>query len=219
MVIQTADDPKYNIDLHVHTSFGSACAELHDPETIPGAMANRNLHGIVITEHNTLWQPEAIKYLNSRLPGHRIYNGIEVSSASHHFILIGVDTMEGIFPGIHPEKLITLVKQCGAVLILVHPQLITTDLSRIPFAQDVDAVEVASTITSGYFENNAVELCRRHSLNAVAGSDAHCSEKLGDTFTSFPALPEDEKELAWMIRKGVGVPMRRDNSGRGVAIC
>lgn len=217
------------IDLHVHTAFGSVCAELHNPDTLPEAMEKHNLNGVVITEHNTLWPRDMIRKLNRRLPpNRRIYSGVEVSTSRCHVVVIGLDQPLEVYSGMTPELLCSVATHNLAVAILVHPYLTSNgfdpDKERLP---GFHGMEVASTMTRGDFRIKTIILCKNCKTVPVAGSDAHCSENLGKAFTCFPHLPADEKELALMIRQGLGVPMTREatrdntreNNGDGLIVC
>lgn len=211
----------FPIDLHVHTAFGSACAELHQPETLPGTMERRRLNGVVITEHNLLWPRDKIRAINRQLTGNRrIYSGIEVSTSRFHVVVIGLTRSDGIYPGMPAERLIEQVENDLAVAILVHPYLTSTGFD--PAKEKLSGfhgMEVASTMTRGEIRTKTLVLCKDRKTVPVAGSDAHCSENLGKAFTCFPSLPADEKELAFMIRKGLGVPMTRETNGETLIVC
>lgn len=215
----TKQTGSFRIDLHVHTAFGSACAELHDPDTLPDSMEKHGLDGVVVTEHNLLWPGEKIIGINRRLPKHRrLYRGIEVSTSQCHVVVIGLDSFQGIYPGMPPERLIEHAEKEQAVTILVHPCLNGLDLGcNGPWG--FHGMEVASTMTRGDFRRKTLVLCRQHHTLPVAGSDAHCSENLGKAFTCFPFLPVDEKELALMIRQGLGVPMVIEPGGEARVVC
>ncbi len=211
----------YRIDLHVHTAFGSACAELHDPDSLPETMENKGLHGLVITEHNTQWPRIMIDALNRRLPkGRRIYSGVEISTSRCHAVVIGLDTTQGFHPGMTPEALCRMADANRAAAILVHPYQTSGDFDpdteRLP---GYHAVEVASTMTRGEHLIRTLALCMAVHAAPVAGSDAHCSVNLGRAFTCFPKLPGNERELALMIRKGLGVPMTQDPDGDHIIQC
>lgn len=211
----------FRIDLHVHTSFGSACAELHHPDTLPAAMEKQELDGVVITEHNTVWPGEKIIEFNRRLPHHRrLYRGIEVSTSICHVVVIGLDCFEGIYPGMPPERLIEKAENNQAAAILVHPFLPSTGFDpERERLEGFHGVEVASTMTHGNFRKQTLALCRKKCAMPVAGSDAHCPSNLGKAFTVFPFLPVDEKELALMIRHGLGVPMAIEPNGDALIVC
>ncbi len=205
---------KYNIDLHVHTKHGSPCAELNNPEQIPAMMQERDLRGVVIAEHDMLWSQREITELNETLSERKIFRGVEISTSIFHFVVIGLDNMDGIYPGITPVNLAKIVMDKDAAMILVHPHVLRRDtviddvLSAIP--EYTTAMEIYSTSTVDGDSDYALNIASELSLKMVAGSDAHYIEKLGETYTAFPEMPENEKELAAMIKNGAGIPMRRE---------
>lgn len=208
------DHVTYYIDLHVHTLRYSPCAELLDPGSLADRMTERGLHGVVITEHDTLWQTDEIEQLNKGLDGIRIYRGIEVSSARGHFVVIGLDDLNGFKVGMPVESIISHAQRYGAAVILVHHHQVyprtgmPVDVKALP--DGIDAIEVASTATRGKNESEAKRWSVIRGWHPVGGSDAHCLENVGDVFTAFPELPPNEKALAAAIRSG-GLSPRRYN--------
>ncbi len=199
-------EPLIKVDLHVHTSKGSPCAESHDPLTLTDTMVKNDLQGIVITEHNTLWTQQEIDNLNAGLENRKIYRGMEISSGNHHFILIGIENTNNLFTGISTSTLIEIVNAQGGVVILAHPYSGCNENETIGYPPGLTAVEVMSTVTREKDFIKAIDLCSKYHLKPVAGSDAHCDSKVGDFYTVFPGLPANETELAAMIRKGQGSP-------------
>lgn len=220
IIHKTENPARVRIDLHVHTAFGSACAELHNPETIPESMIKKSVQGIVITEHNRMWPEEMIKDINLRLPsGHRIYSGVEVSTALFHVVVIGLDNSKAIYPGIEPDRLIEIAEKHRAVTILVHPYQTLCDLCpKKTFISSFDGLEIASTMTCGDIRTKTLALCLDMGLVPVAGSDAHCSENIGKAYTCFTRLPDHEKDLAEMIKKGLGKPMTKEKNDEMVIL-
>ena len=207
------------IDLHVHTAYGSACAELHSPLQIPGRMRERGLNGIVITEHDLIWSGTDIRELNAAAPDLRIFRGIEVTTSCCHVVVIGLDTCDGIFRGMSIQALYACTRGGDAALILVHPQTIGSAESVAKLIGYVDALEVASSVTEGNDEQQALRLSREYAVAPVAGSDAHCTDTLGSAYTVFPYLPNDEKGLAHMIRNHIGRPVRGGYNQEEVMVC
>ena len=208
------DADKCYIDLHVHTQRYSPCAELLDPVLLLDRLQNSKLSGIVITEHDKLWSKDEIRELNANLRGKRFYRGVEVSSLLGHFVAIGLESLDGIEPGISIEELTRSTRKKGAVLILVHHHLsnyaVKSPLKAQILPDAIDAIEVASTVTLGENQQEAERIAKSRGWIPVAGSDAHCIESVGRTCTVFPALPANEKELARAICLGLGIPIRMD---------
>jgi predicted metal-dependent phosphoesterase TrpH len=198
---------RFRVDLHVHTRRYSPCAEGLDPEYLAAAMRSSRLDGLVIAEHDHLWPAEDIARLNAGLLRKRIYRGVEVSSCNGHFLVIGLDRLNGIRPGIGIEELIGAIDAQQAAIIWAHPYLqygnIASPMNGIQMPRGLHAVEVASGVTHGKESAATRAMARRMGWAAVGGSDAHVPGQIGCAYTLLADLPEDEKHLAATIRKGL----------------
>lgn len=194
------------VDLHVHTRRYSACAPSLALDKIVAVLNCGRLDGVVLTDHDVLWPKEEIQALNAKLRRGRIYRGIEASSCNGHFLLIGVEEMGAIHLGDPLETLQSEAHGQGAAVIWAHPHQrysqITQPLDGARLPVGIDAIEVASTVTTDKATAAAQELARRHGLPMVAGSDAHCAAAVGQALTRLAELPADEGALAEMIRRG-----------------
>lgn len=202
------------VDLHVHTKRYSPCAESLNPDYLVAQACKQGLDGLVITEHDRLWSLEDMNELQARTTDVKFYRGVEVSSASGHFVVIGLESLDGITPGISIEALIGIAKPQGAAVILVHHHLVYSNIAsprtinNMP--QEIDAIEVASSITSGRNQSDAEKIAHQRGWTAVAGSDAHCLDRVGVAFTQFESLPRDERQLARAIQAGACSAGRND---------
>lgn len=171
-------------------------------------MENSGVHGVVITEHNVMWEKEEINKLNALLKGRQVYRGVELSCLEGHFIVIGLDDLRNIELNCPVAQVIVEARKCGAAVIFAHPHLKCSenhepvDPFRLPYG--IDAIEVSSTATRGVHSQNALYYAQKIGWHPVSGSDAHCCEHVGAVATVFATLPVDEKELAEEIRKGRG---------------
>lgn len=195
---------RFSIDLHVHTRRFSACAEGLDPERLPDIIHRKQLDGLVITEHDHLWPQEDINTLNRRLSYGRIYGGVEVSSRNGHFVVIGLETMDGISPGMDLPSLVRCAHAQQAAVIWAHPFLSygntpePSDLQHLPVG--IDALEIISSLTTDSQTTDARHLAGKMEWTEVAGSDAHTLARVGCAATLFESLPDNEKHLARAIR-------------------
>lgn len=205
----------WHIDLHVHTRRFSPCAESLDPRQLPALLSRRPLSGIVIAEHDHLWPRCDIDELNRQLPSGRIFRGMEVSSSNGHFVVIGLERMDGIRPGISARALISKARSQKAAVILAHPHIhysqTQDQLDVLEMPAGIDAIEVASTMTIGEAAQQAQAWARQIGCAMVGGSDAHALSQVGQSFTTFSTLPSDEKELAEAIRNGACRPGRAND--------
>ena len=197
---------QWRVDLDVHTRRYSPCAELLDPEQLPNVMTARGLKGVVITEHDVLWPKEEIAALNRDLDESRIYAGVEISSCNGHFVVIGLDSLEDLRPGVSVNRILQVAGEQGAAVIWAHPQLeyrqMVDPLKSCDIPNGIDAVEVLSTTTCGDQSVAARAYARDLACGMVGGSDAHILEHVGKAFTVFDLMPANEKELAAALRNG-----------------
>ncbi len=204
--MNAAPSTQWRVDLHVHTRRYSPCAELLDPELLPTVMAERGLHGVVITEHDTLWPQDEIAALNRGLNGIRIFRGVEISSCNGHFIVIGMDGLDDLKPGVSAERILQVAGEHEAAVIWAHPQMayrqVAQPLRSCSALHGVDAVEVFSTSTCGEHSEAARSYARDLGCGMVGGSDAHILDHVGKAYTVFDCLPRSEKELAAAICGG-----------------
>jgi predicted metal-dependent phosphoesterase TrpH len=208
---------RIGIDLHVHTRRYSACAPSLTSEMVVNAINSGWLDGVVLTEHDILWPVEEIRTLNGKLQRGKIYRGVEVSSCSGHFVLIGIEALHPLSPGDPIEAVLPVAEAQGAAVIWVHPHQrysqITHPLDEAVgealgegfkerFPVRIDAIEVASTVTRDHHARHARHLAKSLGLSMVGGSDAHSAAALGQALTRFTHLPTDEVALAAAIRCG-----------------
>lgn len=197
------------IDLHVHTSRYSPCAEYLDPTSLAAAAAARGLRGVVLAEHDILWAAEEAEVLQRLDPSLRLYRGIECSVRGAHLLVIGLDDAARLVRNMPFEDAVLVAHEAGAAVVLAHP-FRDSDPRALP-VELVDAVEVASTSFSAAEARRSWHLARSYGKPAVAGSDAHALARVGWAWTELPSLPGDERDLAAMLKAGAGTPHR---SGR-----
>jgi predicted metal-dependent phosphoesterase TrpH len=192
--------PDFRIDLHVHTSRYSPCAEFLAPAEIGAYAARAGLHGVVLTDHDVLWEEEELSALRSQASEVELYRGIECTTNGGHLVIIGLDDAGALFRGIPFEDAVRFAHESGAAVIFAHP-FRDGDPGSLP-VELVDAVEVASLSFSQGEADAARELALRHGKPVVAASDGHALSRIGWAWTSFARLPADERELARLIRAG-----------------
>ncbi len=201
------------VDLHVHTRRFSPCAEALNPDQLHLAMVRCGLHGLVITEHDHLWSAEEIAALNVKLNNRRIYRGVEVSSRNGHFVVIGLNGLEGIARGIGVDDLVHVARSHNGAVIWAHPHLhynnTPSPMAANAMPAGIHAVEVASGLTTGNNTVEATAFAQEMGWATVGGSDAHVLSQVGCAYTLFPNLPADEKALAAAIRTGHCVAVHR----------
>ncbi len=193
------------IDTHIHTGRYSQCAELVNPYEIEDWALRAGLDGIVLADHDTLWQDEEVNLLQASCKRLRIYRGIEVSALGCHLVVIGIDDAGFFERGISMEAVVELASKMNGAVILAHP-FRDCDPTALP-VHLVDAIEIGSTSFTSDEGSRARALAHSAGKPMVAASDAHALSRIGWAWTEFPDLPQSEEELAEMIRQGLGVPV------------
>src|SRR5699024_4933142 len=79
-----------------------------------------------------------------------------------------------------------------------YEDFVNADLDNYP----PDAFETHSTITIKSNRPKIYELMKRHGCKEVCNSDAHDTDSVGIFYNKLDYMPEDEKELAQVLKIG-----------------
>lgn len=202
----------FRIDLHNHTSYGSACAYMTPDELIQRAKLMR-LDGVCITEHNQLWSEETLDKWR-RKHDFLVLGGAEVDTDCGHILVFGLH--KSVLNVYRVEELRELVDEAGGVMIAAHPfryvlfdhfnhvnhVVSVEEASKRPVFQFVDAVEVYGSMSSVTEGNLAAQVSDYLKLGATAGSDSHAILQVGQCFTIFENRIGSEQELIAEIKQG-----------------
>lgn len=204
------------IDLHIHTTAGSADSNLRPPVLRERALA-LGLDGLLLTEHFRVW-PESERALFQGDTGLVVLRGVEWSTDLGHILVLGVAAHR---PEIRAAaELHRYVLDQGGLMIAAHPFRHAFDpvpaLWKAHKAADlsleaacdhpvfalVDAVETLNGACTERENAFAAEVAARLGLPAVGGSDAHYAEDVGRAVTLAGRPIADERDLIAAIRAG-----------------
>ncbi len=218
--------PYFTIDLHTHTTRGSADSNLAPRELIERAQAIR-LDAICITEHDNTWD---LKELVSVAAIHGVVclRGIEVTTELGHVGVFGLDEYVG---GIYKlDQLRKVVDRAGGLMIANHPfrykldprfSFINSDhqtidiehperAARLEIIEACDAIEVLNAACSEEENLFALKVARALNKAEVGGSDSHSANSVGVATTLFPSRVSSVDDLVAAIRA------RATRAGRGL---
>ncbi len=207
------------IDLHLHTLYGSACAYM-DPDQLIQRAKLTGLDGVCITEHNQLWEKEAIDRLREK-HDFLVIGGVEVSTDLGEILVFGLH--RPVLQVYSAVSLKTMVDEADGVMIMAHPfrtepELYSTfDLSEsdsneiIPRGintirnravfEIVDALEIYNG-RAGLKETSFTKAVAHHlHLPGTGGSDAHAILGVGACYTIFEEKIEGERDLINQIKQ------------------
>jgi predicted metal-dependent phosphoesterase TrpH len=206
----------YAIDLHIHTTAGSADSNLRPPVLRERAVA-LGLHGVQITEHFRVWSRHEADDL---VAGHGllVFRGMEWNTELGHILVLGLDTYR---PEIRAAaELRRYVVDHGGLMIAAHPfrhafdpipalwkAHKSSDVSldaarRHPVFEFVDAVEVLNGASTDKENDLTARVAASLGLPGVGGSDAHYAEDVGRAVTLFDQPIRTEQDLIDALRRG-----------------
>lgn len=191
------------------------CAESVAPAEVGVWALHAGLHGVVLTDHDVLWEQEEVAMLQQACRELRFFRGIECSAQGAHLVVIGIDDAGFLHRGVSINTVIEFAHAHNAAVILAHPYRDSAP-EELPLGS-IDAIEVASTSFAPQDSERALRLAYARGMPRVAASDAHALSRIGWAWTEFPRMPADELDLAAMIKQGLGVPALRHAAAGGTA--
>ncbi|HEX2171224.1 MAG TPA: PHP domain-containing protein [Dehalococcoidia bacterium] len=200
-------------DLHTHTTIHSGCSRLTPQQLVERARAV-GLDGLVITEHDAQWTPDAVAELAEQ-SGLVILTGMEVSTDLGHVLAYGLPKY---LPGIYRAKgLREAADEVGAVLIQSHPLRLPVyvggdfegknghrmdDLLRKPILQLVDSIEIYNAGRPPAENEQAAELAEHLGWKGIGAGDAHTLDAVGACVTVFEEPIRTMADLVHELRAG-----------------
>jgi predicted metal-dependent phosphoesterase TrpH len=191
-------------DLHVHSKHSKDSKSSH--EDILQFALKKGLEGFAICDHDTieggLACSEKVLELGLEIT---VIPGIEVSSSKGHILVLGIE--ENIDPLLSPEETIRRARKLGGTVIIPHPFKRSSHGIGSFEGLDIDAVEVFNSrcLFNGANRKAFIE-AKRLGIPAVAGSDSHIPEMVGQAYTEIYASENTVEAVLRAIREGRVTP-------------
>ncbi len=216
----------FTIDLHLHTTRGSADSNLAPADLIVRARAI-GISAVCITEHDNAWSLKEIEAPAAE-SGVVFLRGMEVTTEMGHIGVFGLSEYVG---GIYKlRELRKVVDHLGGVMIANHPfrykldprfSFINPDhqaidpsrpetAAKLEIFEVCDAVETLNGACSEEENLFALRVARHLGLAEVAGSDSHSKNSVGCVTTLLDEPIKSERDLIDLIKA------RRTRAGRGL---
>lgn len=183
-------------DLHIHSRYSFDSRS--DPEAIIETALKKGLHGIAITDHDTIEGALAIREMaQGRL---QVVIGMEATVEGGD--LIGLYLTEAVITR-NPHEFIDGVKAQGGLVFMPHPFRYTHRLDEEVVAK-LDGIEGYNGRSSHlrqvdptWGEEKVRRYAEAHGLFTLANSDAHVPRHIGRGRTIVPAstLPDLKREM------------------------
>lgn len=169
---------RIRLDLHVHTtySFDSAI----DPPGLREICRERGLHGVAITDHDSLQGSLAFA---AELPDLVVIPGSEIRSAEGE--IIGLFLKEEIPAGLPAPETMRRIHEQGGVVVIPHPfdvvklkRMFNRRLAEL--VEEIDAIEALNGKPRWWWANSSARrFAGQYGLPVTAGSDAHKTNHVG----------------------------------------
>jgi predicted metal-dependent phosphoesterase TrpH len=199
------------IDHHIHTTRHSPDSFI-DPEDLIDRAREAGLDGVVITEHDALWDPEELADLASRAGDLTVLCGVEVSAREGHFLVYGMTDLDECPPGVRLKALLEAVEAQGAAIVAAHPYRWDQDFDGIVKRHGpvFDALEVVSNNVMPEMRSQIEAMLSRHpTMGATGSSDAHDPMTVGCYFTEFPGQIRTMADFVLALKSRLGRPRHR----------
>ena len=218
--------PYFTVDLHLHTTRGSADSNLSPKDLIERAHAI-GIGAVCITEHDNIWDLKEIAAIATDA-GVLCLRGMEVTTEMGHIGVFGLNEYVG---GIYKlRELRKVVDGLGGIMVANHPfrykldprfSFINEDhepidpthperAAKLEIFRVCDAVEALNGACSEEENLFALKVARTLGLAEVAGSDSHSANSVGYVTTLLPSPVRNERELIDAIKA------RKTRAGRGL---
>jgi len=206
------------IDMHVHTTAGSADSALKASRLTEHAR-EAGLDAVAVTEHFRVW--DAFEAQQARAEdGLPILRGVEWNTDHGHVLVFGLDRYD---TGVRRlEDVRKLVTAAGGFTIIAHPfrhffdppparrwlagegpaTMSAAQCARLPVFALVDEIEVWNGNCTARENAFAAEVAALLGRRGTGGSDAHYGEDLGRCRTVFEREIDCEAALISELRAG-----------------
>lgn len=202
-------------DLHLHTARHSPDS-VTDPFDLLRAAEAAGLDGVVLTEHDYLWEEWELEELRAatRLV---VLAGVEVAGRGGDVLVYGVTDPFRVPKGAGWRDLCREVQRQGGAAVAAHPNRWGQPFERVvrDSGAELDGIEVLSNNMDDDLRARAAELLVKYPRFAQLGnSDSHAPETVGVCYTEFDCQIRSNADLVRAIRERRGVAKVNEYGGR-----
>ena len=203
------------LDLHIHSEYSED--GIGSPREIIKNLKKRGLHGMAITDHNTL--EGSLKALKVAPKDFIIIPGVEISTLDGH--MIALDVKENIQRGISIEETVEKILDLEGTPIVPH---LFRNMSGIKkeklktIRTKLFAIEVFNSCSVLQSNLKTAKVAKEFNLGGLGGSDSHDPAYVGygytvvnsTDFSKDSVMSEINKKKTW--GEGIMLPLdyRRD---------
>lgn len=203
------------LDLHLHSCYSTDA--VGSPEDLIKSLKKRGLHGMALTDHNTI---QGWEHLQQKKPSDFVViPGIEISTADGH--LLGFNVTKKIPSDLSVEETVELIIADGGIPIVPHLFRLLSGIKKeklLGIRTQVPAIEVFNGCSVPNSNLKTAKVAHSFGLGGTGGSDTHDPLYAGYAYTIVDTtdlridtiLTEIHKKMTWGEGQTIPLTYRRD---------
>lgn len=209
------------LDLHIHSQYSDD--GIGSPEEIIKILKKKGLHGMAITDHNTV--DGSLKALKVAPKDFIVIPGVEISALDGHIIALNVK--ETIPRELSTEETVDKIIDLGGTPIIPHLYRNMSGIKKeklIKISSKIPAIEVFNSCSVPKTNLKTAKVAKELKLGGTGGSDSHDPRFVGYGYTIANTtdltvdsiISEINKKKTWGEGKTLPLDYRRDRMIKSV---
>jgi hypothetical protein len=168
------------LDLHIHSQYSDDA--VGTPKEIIKAIRKMGLHGMAITDHNTI--EGSLKALKIAPKDFIVIPSTEVSTADGH--LLALNVMEDIAMSLSAEETVENILDAGGIAVVPHVFRNMSGIKKEKLKKintKIPAIEVFNSCSLPKTNLKTAKIAKEFNLGGIGGSDTHDPSYAGYAYT------------------------------------
>jgi len=199
------------LDLHIHSQYSDD--GIGSPKEIIKNLKMRGLHGMAITDHNTI--EGSLKALKVAPKDFIVIPGVEITTLDGHMIALGVK--ENIERELSIDETIEKIIDLGGTPIVPHLYRNMSGIKKEKLKKihtKLSAIEVFNSCSVPQTNLKSVKIAKKYNLGGTGGSDSHDPAYAGYGYTVVNSTDFNKDSIISEINKkktwGEGITLPLD---------
>ncbi len=164
------------VELHLHTSRHSSCADA-SPGELMARLIQTRYDAVYITEHECVWSDFELSELQAEFPRIKIFPGMELTlpgaARSLHLLVLGSNDAEYLTIQHDPAAVLAKAKAAGHLTVLAHPFRWPGATALLDNNLCPDAIEFRTGNHKENMSTTVPETANRLGLKMLNSGDVH----------------------------------------------
>lgn len=186
------------LDLHIHSQYSGDARGA--PKEIIKLLQQRGLHGMAITDHNTV--EGSLRALEVTTKDFIVIPGVEISTLDGHIVALGVK--KNIERELSIEETVEKIIDLGGIPLVVHLFRNMSGIKRKNLKKihtKLTTIEVFNSCSVPKSNLKTAKIAKEFNLGGTGGSDSHEPEYVGYGYTLVDTTDYSEDSVISHIKK------------------